>query len=98
MTTPERTTADTAGPDRAGETLATLEEAYAKTKRVSRELRLSDRIKTDLGIDSLGIVEILLILEERFGVTLVDNPRAAQVVTVGDLVALLTELRTEVVS
>jgi len=72
-----------------------LEEVYAQVKRVQRDLRPTDRIIQDLEIDSLATLEILLALEERFGVALVDNPKAAGITTVGDLVGLLDELRAD---
>jgi acyl carrier protein len=75
------------------ETLPALEEIYAQVKRVNRELRPGDRIIQDLEVDSLATLEILLALEDRFGLSLVDNPKAAKIKTVGDLVALLDELR-----
>lgn len=77
------------------ETLTALEEVYAQVKRVQRDLRPTDRIIQDLEIDSLATLEILLALEERFGVALVDNPKAATITTVGDLVGLLDELRAD---
>ncbi|QLH24952.1 acyl carrier protein [Streptomyces sp. Rer75] len=77
------------------ETLTALEEVYAQVKRVHRDLRPTDRIIQDLEIDSLATLEILLALEERFGVALVDNPKAATITTVGDLVGLLDELRAD---
>ncbi|MGN9815039.1 acyl carrier protein [Streptomyces sp. SD11] len=103
MTVPDRTSTPS-GTQRSGaqpsgaqpsETHTALEEIYAKVKRVQRDLRPSDRIVQDLGIDSLATLEILLALEERFGVALVDNPRTAGTATVGDLVALLDELRAD---
>ncbi|SFQ03147.1 acyl carrier protein [Amycolatopsis arida] len=87
MTSTDRT--DQSAPD----VLPVLEEIYAKVKRIHRELRPADRIVADLEVDSLATLEILLALEERFGVSLVDNPRAARVETVADLVALLDDLR-----
>lgn len=77
----------------AAEILSALEEIYAEIKRFRRELRPSDRIVRDLEIDSLATLEMLLALEERFGVSLVDNPRAMKTETVGDLVRLLEDLR-----
>lgn len=83
------------GTRAAAEVLAALEEVYAQVKRVNRELRPSDRIAADLEIDSLATLEILLQMEERFGVTLLENPRAARVETVADLVTLLNDLREQ---
>ena len=44
----------------------------------------------DLGIDSLDIVELLMSLEEEFGVNIEPDPSIA---TVGDLIAKIEELR-----
>jgi acyl carrier protein len=88
LTSPDNTSTTT-------ETLAALEEVYARVKRVQRDLRPSDRIVQDLEIDSLATLEILLGLEERFGVALVDNLQAASITTVGDLVELLDGLRAD---
>lgn len=78
----------------AAEILSALEENYARIKRISRELRPTDRIVADLAVDSLATLEILLELEKRFGVALVDNPRSARVETIGDLIGLIEDLRT----
>lgn len=86
---------DSASTSVNSETLTALEEVYAQVKRVQRDLRPTDRIIQDLEIDSLATLEILLALEERFGVALVDNPKAAGLTTVGDLVGLLDELRAD---
>lgn len=87
MTAPDASTRDGIIP--------ALEEIYARIKKVSRDLRPSDRIVRDLEIDSLATLEILLALEERFGVTLIDNPRLARIETVGDLAALVDDARRE---
>lgn len=44
----------------------------------------------DLGIDSLDIVELLMSVEEEFGVNIEPDPSIA---TVGDLMAKIEELR-----
>ena len=44
----------------------------------------------DLGIDSLDIVELLMNVEEEFGVSIEPDPSIA---TVGDLIAKIEELR-----
>ena len=52
------------------------------------------RLKDDLGIDSLRLVEVLVALEEEFGVTLKEadlDPEAIQ--TVGDVYALMEKYR-----
>lgn len=75
------------------EVIPVLEEIYARIKKVRRELRPSDRIVRDLEIDSLATLEILLALEERFGVTLIEDPRLARIETVGDLAGLVDDVR-----
>lgn len=71
--------------------LSAVEEIHAQIKKVRRELRPSDHIVRDLEIDSLATLELLLALEDRFEVTLLDDPRTAGVETVGDLLTLLQE-------
>ncbi len=71
--------------------LSAVEEIHAQIKKVRRELRPTDHIVRDLEIDSLATLELLLALEDRFEVTLLDDPRTAGVETIGDLLALLHE-------
>jgi acyl carrier protein len=77
-----------------GDQLAAVEEIYREIKQVQRELRPADRIVRDLAIDSLAALELLVALEERFGVELVGDPRAAGLETVADLLDLLADART----
>ena len=49
------------------------------------------RIKEDLGADSLDIVEMLMNLEEKYGITIPDET-LADVKTVGDMVRVLGEV------
>ncbi|MGW2279220.1 phosphopantetheine-binding protein [Streptomyces sp. NPDC001770] len=80
---------------RTDDVITAMEEIYHQIKRIRRDLRREDRIVQDLEVDSLAALELLLALEERFGVHLVDNLRAAQVPTVGALADLIGELRAE---
>ncbi|MGH3937707.1 MAG: acyl carrier protein [Pseudonocardiaceae bacterium] len=73
------------------EVITVLEEIYAALKKVKREIRGTDRIREDLGIDSLGAIDLLVALEERFDVRLVDNTKVAGVRTAGELVDLIAE-------
>ena len=45
-------------------------------------------IKVDLGADSLDIVEMLMVLEDEFGVTVPDE-EAVNIKTVGDVIKLI---------
>jgi len=51
--------------------------------------KLTDRIVTDLGADSLDMMEIIMFLEDEFCIELVDE-EALKCVTVADAVALVT--------
>ena len=74
------------------EFLTGMEDMYSDIKRVRRSIRLDDVIAKDLGVDSLDALELLVFLEQRYGVSLVGNPRVAKARTVGDLYSLLSEL------
>ena len=45
----------------------------------------------DLGVDSLDVVELTMAIEEAFDVPEFDDALIAELVTVGDLFAFLTE-------
>ncbi|VVE36739.1 Acyl carrier protein [Pandoraea horticolens] len=51
---------------------------------MAAELRLID----ELALDSLELIELLMVLEERWGITLTRD-RLMKLVTVGDVVALV---------
>lgn len=48
----------------------------------------SSDIKNDLGLDSLDIVEILMTVEEEWGI-IIDDDETTSLKTVGDVVALI---------
>lgn len=54
------------------------------------EIDLKTRIIEDLGADSLDAVELIMALEDEFGVTVSDE-RAQNFKTVGDIVKFLEE-------
>ena len=39
----------------------------------TESVRLEDELKNDIGLDSFGLVNLILTLEERFGITLDDS-------------------------
>ena len=53
-------------------------------------IKVTDRIVEDLGADSLDIVEMLMTLEEDFGIQISDDD-AMNIKTVGDLVEYLNK-------
>jgi len=53
---------------------------------VTREkVRLEASFTTDLGADSLDVVELVMAFEEKFGIE-IDDDSAGQIKTVGDIV------------
>jgi acyl carrier protein len=76
----------------ADEILDGLEQAIA-VNRVHRDLRLTDKIRDNLRLDSLALMEVLTRVEEHFAVELIDRPEFySSVTTVGDLVALIQDV------
>lgn len=57
--------------------------------RVPPEVTLATRFEEDLGMDSLDVVELVIEIEDEFGIHVPDRI-AADIETVGDLVAALT--------
>lgn len=52
----------------------------------------TSKIVEDLGADSLDIVELLMSLEEQFGITLSDD-QAAQMKTINDIAQVISSLK-----
>jgi acyl carrier protein len=76
--------------------LATFEELYRGSKPDARPVRRDARLADDLDIDSVLGFELLIGLEERFDVELVDDPtvyRARDVDQLVDLVLVAAERR-----
>lgn len=56
------------------------------------EITDQTRIVEDLGLDSLAVMNFIMAVEDRYDVS-ISLDRVAQLQTVGDLLAALTELR-----
>jgi acyl carrier protein len=69
--------------------LTLMERLYRLMKSVTRTIRPDDRIVDDLGIDSLGAVDLIAQIEEHMSILLLDDPRLAGVETVEDLFNLV---------
>ena len=52
------------------------------------DIRLDAKFEEDLDVDSLGVVELLMALEDNFGVKIPDE-EAEQITTVGEAVDLV---------
>ncbi|MGZ6143099.1 MAG: acyl carrier protein [Myxococcales bacterium] len=76
-----------------------MDEVLAEIRRVlrdelglERDPRLEDDLVTDLQLDSVGLLTLVVGLEDRFRIALAEEDAAA-VRTVGDLAALVIERR-----
>ncbi|MBQ6542430.1 MAG: acyl carrier protein [Lachnospiraceae bacterium] len=56
------------------------------------EVTLNSRIKEDLGADSLDVLQLLMAIEDEYGVEVPDE-KLAEFSTVGDVVAYLETLK-----
>jgi acyl carrier protein len=56
------------------------------------ELTDRTRLVSDLGYDSVRLIELTLVLEQRFGLPPVEQSEVATVSTVGDVVALVLDI------
>lgn len=69
-----------------------LKEIITKEINVSADkITLEASIKDDLGADSIDAVNIIIDIEDEFGIV-VDDTKAEEIVTVGDLVAYVEEM------
>ena len=70
--------------------------AAALAQVLGRQVQVTDttRITKDLGLDSLGIMNFIMALEDEYDIS-IPLDRVAQVETVGDLETAIHELRSK---
>ena len=61
---------------------------------IDRPIRPNDHIQNDLGLDSLGVMEVVAEIEDRFDVN-IPNEMLAGISTVEDVAKALVKLRTQ---
>ncbi|MFG1675343.1 phosphopantetheine-binding protein [Micromonospora sp. NPDC049282] len=76
-------------PVTEADVMSALDAIFLEIKRIRRELRPEDHLVQDLDIDSLAALELLIALEARFSVNLLNDPRASTVATVAELVDVI---------
>jgi acyl carrier protein len=73
------------------ETLKVTIEILQRHVDADRVIRPSDHIQNDLGLDSLGVMELVADIEDRFSVTL-PNDMLGEIATVEDVAKALVKL------
>jgi acyl carrier protein len=73
-------------------TLETLQELLMKAYRLTREQVMPDALLATVGVDSLGMIELMFQIEDRFGITLSDEDKVPPMVTVQDLAAYIDSI------
>jgi acyl carrier protein len=72
-------------------TLETLKSILIKEFKLSPASLVPEATLTDLGIDSLDLVDLIFKIEDRFGLKIMDDP-ARSLVTLNDVAAYVDEL------
>jgi acyl carrier protein len=73
-------------------TLESIQDILIKEYSLTRAQLAPDAQLAALGVDSLGLIELMFLVEERLGVTLPDD-KAPTLNTVGDLVTYIDHLQ-----
>ena len=72
-------------------TIDKVTELLASQLNVGKEkIKPESRLVEDLGADSLDMIEMLMALEDNFGITVPDE-KAAELKTVGDIVKFIDQ-------
>ena len=74
------------------ETLSITTEILKKHVDANRTIRPNDHIQNDLGLDSLGVMELVADVEDRFSVS-IPNDVLGDIATVEDIVKALQKLQ-----
>jgi acyl carrier protein len=75
------------------ETLSITTEILQKHVDANRTIRPNDHIQNDLGLDSLGVMELVADVEDRFSVS-IPNEVLGDIATVEDIAKALMKLQT----
>ncbi|WP_298067768.1 phosphopantetheine-binding protein [uncultured Mailhella sp.] len=72
----------------------TVNTAFAEEFEVAPEKLLPEaHIKNDLGLDSLDIVDMIIVLEQAFNFKLQDRSAVANITTLGELYDFISKLQ-----
>lgn len=76
------------------ETLTITTEILKKHVDADRAIRPNDHIQNDLGLDSLGVMEVVADVEDRFSVS-IPNDVLTSIATVEDIAKALLKLQSK---
>jgi acyl carrier protein len=76
------------------ETLKATSEIIAKHVELERPIKPEDHIQNDLGLDSLGVMEVVADIEDRFEIQ-IPTETLTRFATVDDVAKALSELSRE---
>jgi acyl carrier protein len=79
------------------ETLQITTEILKKHVDAGRDIRPNDHIQNDLGLDSLGVMELVADVEDRFAVS-IPNDVLSDIATVADIAQALMKLSGQTAS
>ena len=69
-----------------------VRKSFAEQLRISEDkIQLTSHIRNDLGADSLDVFQLLMTIEEEYGITIPDD-KLATFSTVGDIVNYLESI------
>jgi acyl carrier protein len=74
------------------ETLRITTEILASHVDLDRAIKPTDHIQNDLGLDSLGVMEVVADIEDRFEVN-IPTDTLSNIATVGDVAQALVKLK-----
>lgn len=78
------------------EIVQTVNKAFAAEFEIEEEKLVPEAvIRDDLGLDSLDIVDMIIVLEQAFAFKLPDRSAVASITTLGDLYAFIKNLKDE---
>jgi len=78
------------------EIIAAINEVFEEDFEIEREmLEPQANIFEDLELDSLDIVDLVVAMQKKFGVTIRDDERIREIRTLGDLYTFIMRLRSE---
>lgn len=78
------------------EVIAKVNEVFEESFEIEKDgLQPEKHIFTDLGLDSLDTVDLIVALQKKFGVQIRDSVKVREVRTLGDLYRVVLEIKEE---